>query len=66
MIIWIVRKHPIVQYGYRGRATLKAFEIYSTHATRSEAAFVVKHKNAKSQKFEYMVGKVELKDEDAN
>ena len=63
MIIWIVRKHPRISYGCRGTATMKAFEIFSTHATRSEAAFVAKQKDKKSQRFTYMVGKVELKDE---
>ena len=62
MIIWIVRKHPRISYGCRGTVTLKAFEIFSTHATRSEAKFVAKQKNNKSQRFDYMVGKVELKD----
>ncbi len=66
MIIWIVRKHPTVHYGWHRGGTLKAFEIYSTHATRKEAAVVAKQKNAKSQKFDYMVGKVELKDKNAN
>ena len=66
MIIWIVRKHPIVHYGYCRGGTLKAFEIYSTHATRKEAALIAKQKNAKSQKFDYMVGKVELKEKNAN
>lgn len=66
MIIWIVKKHPIVHYGYRGSATLKAFEIHSTHATRKEAASIIKLKNMKSQKFEYMIGKVELKDKNEN
>lgn len=62
MIIWIVRKHPIVRRSYYGSGVLKAFEIFSTHATRKDAAEVVKQKNAKAKDFEYMVGKVELKD----
>jgi hypothetical protein len=66
MIIWIVRKHPVVHYGYHRGGVLKAFEIFSTHATRAEAAFVAKQKDKKSQKFTYMVGKVQLKDGNAN
>ena len=62
MTIYIVRKHPLMHWGYHRGGTLKAFEIYSTHATRKEAAAVAKQKNLKSQKFDYMVGKVELKE----
>ena len=40
---------------------MKAFEIYSTHATRKEAAAVAKQKNLKAEKYDYMVGKVVLK-----
>lgn len=65
MIIYIVRKHPIIRRGYFGSGTMKAFEIFSTHATRKEAAEIVKQKNAKAQDFEYMVGKVELKQNSA-
>ena len=61
MIIYIVRKHPIIRRGYFGSGTMKVFEIFSTHATRKEASDVVKQKNAKAKDFEYMVGKVELK-----
>jgi len=61
-VIWIVRKHPRISYGCRGTATMKAFEIHGTYATRKEAAAEVKKKNPKSHKFEYMVGKVELKE----
>ena len=55
-VIWIARKHPVCRYG-----TYKAFEIYSTHATRKEAAAVVKTKNEKAKDYAYTVGKVELK-----
>jgi hypothetical protein len=64
MIIYIVRKHPIIRRGYFGSWAMKAFEIFSTHATRKEAAAVVKEKNAKAKDFKYMVGKVELKAKD--
>ena len=60
-VIWIVRKHLVVHYGWHRCGVLKAFEIYSTHATRKEAAIVAKEKNKKTQKFTYLVGKVELK-----
>ena len=60
-VIYIVRKHKIVHYGYHRGGTLKAFEIYSTHATRKEAAEIAKQKNAKAKDYDYMVGKVELK-----
>jgi hypothetical protein len=60
-VIWIVRKHLIVNYGWHRGGTLKAFEIHSTHGTRKEAAIEAKRKNEKSQKFDYMVGKVVLK-----
>lgn len=62
MIIWIVRKHTRVSYGWKGTATIKAFEIFSTHATRKESVLVANEKNKKTQRFEYMVGKVELKE----
>jgi hypothetical protein len=66
MIIWIVRKHPVVHYGYHRGGVLKAFEIHSVHATRKEAAAVAKLKEKKAQKFTYMVGKVQLKDKNEN
>lgn len=66
MIIWIVRKHPTVHYGWHRGGTLKAFEIHSTHATRKEAAAIAKQKNLKAEKYDYMVGKVVLKEKDEN
>lgn len=60
-VIYIVRKHPTVHFGWHRGGTLKAFEIYSTHATRKEAAAVAKQKNLKAEKYDYMVGKVVLK-----
>ena len=60
-VIYIVRKHRIVNYGWHRGGTLKAFEIYSTHATKKEAAEVAKRKNVKAKDYDYMVGKVELK-----
>ena len=60
-VIYIVRKHRIVNYGWHRSGTLKAFEIYSTDSTRKEAAEIAKQKNAKAKDYEYMVGKVELK-----
>jgi hypothetical protein len=58
--IYIVRKHPII-FGYRG-GVLKAFTIHTTHATRAEAKSVADEVNKKSEKYRYMVGKVELKE----
>ena len=60
-VIYIVRKHQVVHYGYHRGGVLKAFEIYSTHATRKEAALVAKEKDKKAEKYTYMVGKVVLK-----
>lgn len=61
MKIWIVRKHPVIR-GFRG-GVLKAFTIHKTYATRQEAAAEVKKKDSKSMSYKYMVGCVELKEE---
>ena len=60
MTIWIVKRHPPHPYSARGH--LKAFTIFSTHATKAEAQEVVTKKmQNKNTNYLYTVGRVQLK-----
>ena len=59
-MIFIVRKHKKFIRG----TVYKAFTIHSTHATRTEAKKEADKKNEKTKDYLYLVGKVQLKEQE--